>query len=191
MHIEYEATYPDINKDEMRGRLTKAGASLIKPEFLQRRAVFHLPKGHEIPGGWLRVRDEGDKITMSLKVVDGDKVENQKEIYLEVNNFDEAVKLLETTGCVKKAFQETKRELWKIDTVEITIDEWPFLEPFVEVEANSEESIKVVSEKLGFNYSQAVFGAVDVLYNKKYGVATDIINNHTPEITFNGVNPFI
>ncbi len=191
MHIEYEATYPDINKDEIRGRLTTAGATLIKPEFLQRRAVFHLPKGHEIPGGWLRVRDEGDKITMSLKIVNGSRVEDQKEIYLEVNNFDEAVKLLEATGCVKKAFQETKRELWKIDTVEITIDEWPFLEPFVEVEANSEESIKVVSEKLGFDYTQAVFGAVDVLYNKKYGVATDIINNHTPEITFNGVNPFI
>ena len=51
MKIEYEATFTDINKDEIRERLEKAGAVLRRPEFLQKRGTFRLPEGHEIAGG--------------------------------------------------------------------------------------------------------------------------------------------
>jgi len=95
---------------------------LIKSEFLMKRIVFELPTGHDIPGGWLRVRDEGDKITMSLKVVDGNKIENQKEIQIVIDNFSEGVSLLENLGAKRKAFQESRRELWLLYDVEITID---------------------------------------------------------------------
>ena len=191
MKIEYEATFPNINKDEIRKRLKEAGAVLTQPEFLQKRATFNLPKGHEIKGDWLRVRDEGDKITMTLKVVDGDQIHNQKEITLKIENFEEAVKLLETIGCQKKSYQETKRELWMLDEVEIDIDEWPYLEPYVEIEGKSEEAVKNVSKKLGFDYSKALFCCVTTLYNLKYGIYEEVINNQIPEITFEGKNPFI
>jgi adenylate cyclase class 2 len=102
MKIEYEATFPDVDKREVREKLLAVGATLVKPEFLQKRVVFNLPKGHEIPGGWMRVRDEGDRITMSLKVVDGEHIENQKETCLTVDDFDEAVNLLLSLGCEKK-----------------------------------------------------------------------------------------
>lgn len=190
MKIEYEATFTDINKDEIRERLEKAGAVLRRPEFLQKRVTFRLPEGHEIAGGWLRVRDEGDKITMTLKVVDGDKIENQKEINLKIDDFEEAVNFLETMGCQKKSYQETKREIWDLDDVEVAIDEWPFLEPYIEVEGKSEEAVKNVSEKLGFDYSQALFCCVTTLYNMKYGTPEEVINNQTPEIVFGGNNPF-
>ena len=95
---------------------------MIKSEFLMKRIVFELPTGHDIPGGWLRVRDEGDKITMSLKVVDGNKIENQKEIQIVIDNFSEDVSLLENLGAKRKAFQESRRELWLLYDVEITID---------------------------------------------------------------------
>ncbi len=190
MDIEYEATFQKIDKNEIRERLKKVGAKLLRSEFLQKRIVFNLPKGHEIKGGWLRVRDEGDKITMSLKVVDGNKIENQKEIFLEVNDFKEAKRLLKTLGCEEKAFQESKRELWVLDGVEITIDEWPFLEPFVEVEGRAEEDVKRISTKLGFDYREALFCAVDTLYSKKYNISADRINNETPKILFSMKNPF-
>ena len=190
MNIEYEATYTNINKDSIRKRLSEAGADLIRKEFLQKRMVFNLPNGHNINGGWLRVRDEDDKITMSLKVIDGDKIHNQKEVMLVIDNFEEARKFLSEIGCEEKAYQENKRELWKLDDVEITIDEWPFLESFVEVEGKSEEQVKTVSEKIGFDYSKAKFCAIDTLYNEKYGISIDQINNHTPKILFKMENPF-
>lgn len=191
MQVEYEATFANINKDEMREKLRLAGANLVKPEFLQKRFVFNLPEGHEINGGWVRVRDEGDKITMSLKVIDGDKIENQKEVCLKVNDFSEAVNFLKIIGCRQKSYQETKRELWVLNDVEITIDEWPFLEPFVEVEAKTEGEVKETSFALGFDYSQAIFGAVDILYTAKYGIPKEVINNETSEISFDIKNPFI
>jgi len=156
-----------------------------------KRIVFELPVGHEIPGGWLRVRDEGDKITMSLKIVDGDKIESQKEICLKIDDFNEGVKFLESIGAKQKAYQESYREFWLLDGVEVTIDEWPYLEPYVEVEAKSEEEVRRVSEKLEFDYSQALFCSVDILYNKKYGTPLEIINHHTKIITFNDPNPFL
>jgi len=191
MNIEYEATFIKINKEEIKKRLEDSGAKLIRKEYLQKRAVFLLPKGNEINGGWLRVRDEGDKITMSLKIVDGNKIHDQKEVMLQVDNFEEAKKFLTSIGCQEKAYQESKRELWKLDDVEITVDEWPFLEPFVEVEGNSEEVVKAVSEKIGFDYGKAKFCAVDTLYSEKYGIEKEQINNNTPKILFEMENPFI
>lgn len=191
MNIEYEATFTDINKNEIRKKLRRNGAELIKPEFLQKRVVFHMPKGHEIKDGWVRVRDEQDKVTMSLKIVDGNKIKDQKEICLKVDNFKEAEKFLITLGCKKKAYQENKRELWKLDNVEIMIDEWPFLEPFIEVEGKSEKAVKLVCKKLELNYSNAIFSATDVLIQKKYGISLDRINNRTPKIIFNMKNPFL
>ena len=191
MYTEFEATFTNINKEDVRSRLNESGAKLVRKEFLQKRVVFNLPKGHEIEGGWLRVRDEGDKITMSLKVIDGTSIEDQKEAQLIVDNFENAVNLLENIGCEKKAFQESKRELWELGDVEITIDEWPFLEPFVEIEGKSEDEVKNAANKLGFDYKNAKFCAVDVLYSEKYGISEDRIDNHTPKILFGDKNPFI
>lgn len=195
MHIEYEATFPDVDKDEIRERLKHAGATLVRPEFMQRRIVFNLPRGHEVYGAWMRVRDEGDKVTMSYKVVDNREtdrnIENQKEICLTISSFDDAILMLSAIGCERKAYQETKREIWELDGVEICLDEWPYLEPFVEVEGKSEQAVKDVCAKLGFNYSEALFCSVDTLYSKKYGFPEEVFNNQTPVVTFRDPNPFI
>lgn len=191
MYIEFEATFTKINKDIVRAKLVSVGAKLLRKEFLQKRAVFNLPSGHEIKGGWLRVRDEGDKTTMSLKIVNGDKIENQKEIQLKIDNYYEAIEFLNTIGASEKAYQETKRELWILDDVEITIDEWPFLEPFIEIEGKSEEDVKKATSKIGLNYSKAKFCSVDTLYSEKYGFSEDKFNNHSPKVIFDMENPFI
>ncbi|MFA5184732.1 MAG: CYTH domain-containing protein [Patescibacteria group bacterium] len=191
MAIEYEATFTNINKDEMRARLRQAGANLIKPEFLQKRVVFNLPSGHEIPGGWLRVRDEQDQITMSLKIINGAKIEDQEEICLKVDNFSEAVDFLTAIGAQRKAYQESRRELWLLDGVEITLDEWPYLEPYIEIEGKSEEAVKKASAKLNFDYGQALFCGITTLYHNKYGLDEDYINNYIERVTFDDANPFI
>ncbi|KKS70397.1 MAG: hypothetical protein UV41_C0024G0001, partial [Candidatus Daviesbacteria bacterium GW2011_GWA2_42_7] len=159
MDIEFEATFTNIDKDKIRKILTSIGAKLVRSEYLQRRIVLSLPKGHEIKGGWLRVRDEGDKVTLTLKVVDGDQIENQKEVYLKIDDFEKAEQLLDLIGCKKRAYQESKRELWQLGDVEITIDEWPFLEPYLEIEGKSKESVKEAVDKMELDFSKALFCA--------------------------------
>ncbi|MCX6762560.1 MAG: hypothetical protein NT093_02135 [Candidatus Moranbacteria bacterium] len=118
-------------------------------------------------------------------------MKGQEEITVIVDNFEKAVSILENIGCRVKSYQETKRELWMMDGVEITIDEWPFLEPLVEIEGKSEAEVKDISERLGFNYKNAFFGCVSTNYSKKYGIDEYFINNEIPKIVFDMKNPFI
>lgn len=99
--------------------------------------------------------------------------------------------MLKLLGCQEKSYQETKREIWKLNEVEIMIDEWPFLEPLVEIEGVTEKAVKKVSEKLGFNYSEAIFGPIGILYSKKHGISERIFNNEIKEVLFDGENPFL
>lgn len=171
--------------------LRAVGALQKRAEYLQKRINFNLPKGNEIEGAWLRVRDEDGRVTMSLKMIGGDRIEDQKETQLIVDDFEVAKQLLQSIGCAEKAYQETRRELWLLDGVEICIDEWPFLEPFVEIEGTSEAAVRTVAEKLGFDFSLARFCAVDQLYIEKYGIDADRINRRTPRLVFDMENPLI
>jgi len=191
MQIEYEAKFTDINKSDIRRRLKKAGAKLIHPEFIMKRYVWHFPPGHQVKGAWVRVRQEYGRVTMSVKIVDGRKLKDQREIYITVDDMEKAREILNAIGCIERAYQESKRELWKLGSVEITIDEWPFLEPFVEIEGKSEIAIKKISRKLGFNYKKAIFGSVDFQYADRYKISLKKINQGTPLIKFKMPNPFL
>jgi hypothetical protein len=50
--------------------------------------------------------------------------------------------------------------------------------------------VRVAAEKIGFDYAKALFCAADRLYQNKYGVSTEFINNEVPLIVFDGENPF-
>lgn len=192
LETEFEATFTDINPNLIREKIKSLGGKLIKPQFNQKRTTFNFPKGNEIEGGFLRVRDESDKITMTLKIIKSqNSIDSQKEVELKIDDYENAVLFLKTIGAKEKAFQETKRELWKVNNVEIMIDWWPFLEPIIEIEGKNEKEVKELSQKLGFNWENAIFDSIDYIYSKKYNISRDIINNKTPKICFDIQNPFI
>lgn len=191
MQTEYEAMFPAIEKERIRQRLQTCGALLCKLEFLQIRCVFDLPEGQEIPGGWLRLRHEGDRIMLALKIITGRSIEEQRELELQVSDFQQAEELLCLLGCRKRAYQENKRELWKLNGVDITIDTWPFLPPFVEVEGSSEQVVREICALLDLPYEEAIFGSIDTLYARHYHISPDVINHEIPVLTFGGVNPLL
>ena len=180
MNNEIEASFLDVNKDNLREKLKVAGAECIKPEIMMRRTVFDSG-----PHSFARVRDEGDKIVMTYKnFEDEDSIMGVKEVNLVVNNYDDAVKFIAGCGLEQKAVQETYRETWILDGVEITIDTWPWIPTYTEIEGPSEEAVWSVSERLGFKKEDAMFGAVDKIYNHYYGVDMDIVDFETPVINF-------
>jgi len=192
MNTEFEATFAPIDKKELRQKLIDSGALCIKKEFFQKRVNFNLPK--ESPyykTGWMRVRDEGGVIRMSMKaILNNDSMEGQKEIDLCVDDFEKAREMLNNLGLYEKSYQETKREIWNKDGIEICIDEWPWLEPFVEIEGKTEEKVREIANSLGFQWEDAIFGAVDVQYAKKYNIEKSVVNNQTPKLVFQGECPF-
>jgi len=180
MNNEIEASFLDVNKDDLREKLKAAGAECIKPEIMMRRTVFDSG-----PHSFARVRDDGDKIVMTYKnFEDEDSIMGVKEVNLIVNNYDDAVKFIAGCGLEQKAVQETYRETWILDSVEITIDTWPWIPTYSEIEGPSEEAVWSVAERLGFKKEDAMFGAVDKIYNHYYGVDMDIVDFETPVINF-------
>ena len=132
----------------------------------------------------MRVRNEGNKITMSLKVVTGNQIKDQKEACLTINDFSEGVKFLKAIGAQEKAYQETKREHWHLKNCDITIDTWPGLKPYIEIEGKTEKSVRAVCQIMDLDFKKALFGSVDIIYKKELGIPPDVINNKTPKITF-------
>ena len=181
---EIEVKFLDIKPPELREKLESIGAKQIFPEREMHRAVFDYPDSRlEKIGGWIRERDEKDKITFSYKQLNDRTLHGTKEIETTVGNFEDTVDLLKAIGLEQKAYQETKREKWTLGEYEITIDTWPWIPTFVELEASSEEEMKELAEKLGLNWSQAMHGSVETAYQKYYDFTEHEIDNWQ-EITF-------
>jgi hypothetical protein len=63
------------------------------------------------------------------------------------------------------------------------LDEWPWIQPFIEIEWQEIQLIKKYSEALWFDYNAWIFWAVDQLYYLELWIEPKILNT-TPEITF-------
>ena len=180
MRNELEATFYEINKDEIRAKLKELGAKLEYPEFLMRRVVYDTGDH-----SFARVRQEGDGIVMTYKSYTNDMViTGCKEVNVKVDDYEAANLFMRGIGMKEKANQDSYRELWTLDGVEITIDTWPWIPTYIEVEGPSEDAVWAVSEKLGYKKENAHFGSVDRVYNYYHGVDMAVVNSETPVINF-------
>lgn len=122
-------------------------------------------------GGWVRVRNEGDKITLSYKQLNDRTVHGTKEVNVVVSDFDDTCNFLEAIGLKQTSIQETKRESWKLGDTEIEIDTWPWIPTFIEIEAKSEDELFRVAELLGLPRTEALHGSVEIAYQAVYDVS--------------------
>lgn len=191
MQTEIEAKFLQQNHDAIRQKLTTLGAECVLPERVMRRANYDFEDSrlNNNYNGWVRVRDEGDKVTLSYKQSDDSSLHGTQEVNLTIDSFEEAQLFLQAVGITKlKSFQETKRESWELDGVSIELDTWPWIDPFVEIEAPSEAALRTVAEKLGLNVDSAVYGSVVSAYQAEYDVSNDVVNN-LPEYSFSKAAP--
>ena len=183
MKNEIEATFLSINKDATRDKLKKTGFKLKAPEYLMRRKTFDFSRVAPGCNKWGRGRQESNKVTMTVKEIRGSGINDTYEVELVVNDFETAAAFFEACDIPAKAFQENMREVWARDGIEVTIDTWPGLNPFVEVEGKDEKVVRETSKELGFDFEKAVFGSIDLVYEKELGIPARTIIR-LPEITF-------
>jgi adenylate cyclase class 2 len=178
METELEAKFLDVNPDKLRLLLKQNGATLVHPERLMRRKNFdYSDRRLEKIGGWVRVRDEGDKVTLSFKQIFDRTIEGTKEISLKVEDFEKMDEFLAVVGFECKSYQETKRERWDFNGVEVTIDTWPWIPTLVELEGKSADELKAAAEKLQLDWKKALHGSVENAYQAYYDISEDEINN--------------
>ena len=193
MKTEFEATFINVNKDALRTKLTDVGATLVRSEYPQKRVNFDLQNLGRGFWEWARVRDEGDKITMAYKSIPlNASIDQQKEIEFEISDMDAGIEFLTALGGRMTNYSETLRERWELDGVEIDIDTWPHLEPYVEIEGESENAVQGVAKKLGYEWKDAKFCGAGRIYEMVYGTHPDKLSKEkTIRLTFDDPNPFL
>lgn len=181
MNKELEVKFLKIDRQKMKKHLQEIGAVMSRGRTLMRRLVFDNPLN---PASYIRIRDEGVKTTFTLKEIDNvEHIDGIKEMEIEIENFEVMKMILNKMGIKEKSYQESYRELWIKNEVEITIDERPGLKPFIEIEWPDESSIKAIVALLGFDMKKGVYGTVSEIYQLELGLTPDYIN-YLKELTF-------
>jgi adenylate cyclase class 2 len=178
MKTEFECRFVNIDPAAARKKLAAAGFVMTEPEHLLRRRIFDL---QNIDGvrRWLRLRDEGNGVTLTLKLK-GDLsrgVAAIKEVECAVGDFDLMAELLSASDLKCTAYEENKREKWLCENIEVCLDTWPGLSPFLEIEGDSEDAVRGAAAKLGFDWADAMFGNVMEVYAAK-GLTLEDVHRH-------------
>jgi adenylate cyclase class 2 len=177
--IEYEAKFLNIDKEAIRNVLAEAGYICVLPEFLFRRQTFNVPGFDAMK--WGRVRWENDKINLSIKhTVDKTRVDGTHEISLDIplgddpaRQYTDAIAFVTACGLEPGGTQENIREIWVKDTIEICIDSWPGVNPYLEIEAENEEQVRDACAELNLDFSRALFGGITTVYETELGISAD------------------
>ena len=169
MKTEIECRYLECDVEKITNSLEKAGANRIG-DWLQLRYCYDFTPKKE--NSWIRLRTNGETTTLTIKEIVDATVTGTKESEIEVSSFETTNEILNKLGYVARSKQENRRIRYMLDGVEIDIDFWPHIPTYVEMEADSVESIKNVCNKLGIDYSELVTLDVQSIYTH-YGVDID------------------
>jgi adenylate cyclase, class 2 len=182
---EIEVKFLNIDPVKTEKKLVALGAKRIF-EKLYRRRVFDYPDYRlDKSGAWLRLRDEGEKITLTFKKrIEIDSGENGNDVTAEetgivVNDFDMTTEMLLKLGFIEKHYVENKRIRYMLGDIEFDIDTYPQLEPYIEIEAPSWEKIDKGTKLLGFDKKNRKIYSATQIYKQK-----GIIVDDYKEITF-------
>ena len=120
---------------------------------------------------WIRLRQDGEKVEITIKYIYSDKanyqIDDVKEIEINTDNFEVANKLIEEMGYYRKKLAEKKRDSYSYRGMDIEIDEWPLLEPYIEIEGPSAEEIYELAKLLGYSKEQTrIMNKEDVYLEK-------------------------
>ncbi len=167
---EIEAIFLDVDIEGTRQKLESLGAVCALPMQDMNRTLFDYPDRRLMrkQNSWIRIRDEGDHVSLTFKSLEEGNLHGAQEIETTVSSYEDTVAIFEAMGMFKFSVQETKRETWKLGDCQIMIDQWPWIDPYIEIEGPSEAAIRKVAEDMGKKWETAVFGSVASVYRMKY-----------------------
>lgn len=167
MKIEYEVRFLEINKAAIVEKLKSVGAIEVG-DWLQIRKTYDLVN-HK-PNSWLRLRTNGETTTLTVKEINSAKIDGTKELEIKVDSFEDTDAILTKVGLECRNFQENRRNQFLLNDVEIDIDSWPLIPTYLEIEGDSENSIKSVCQILDLDYEKCTTMDVTDIYNNIYGI---------------------
>lgn len=135
---------------------------------------------------YVRIRDEGNKVTMNAKqhATDG-KMDSQKEYETTVQDFETTHQILLSAELTQTGYQENKRETWEMpDGTLIELETWPQLPNYMEIEGKSSEAVQKTAELLGLDWDEYIVQSNDHLYAKHWDIDRKAVFERLANLTF-------
>lgn len=136
--LEIETKIVDFDRKALEKQFKIKKVKFLGKVFFK-RWVFALPqkKGED---RYVRVRTDGKKSTLTYKLRKGKGLRNTEEIEETVGSFDKTVEILSKL-IKERYYQENIREIYSYKRVEITINKWPRIPEYIEIEGPSAKEI--------------------------------------------------
>lgn len=150
MSKENEIAVLDINRTKVLAKLKKLGARHEgKHNF--KRIEFLINGNVKGSHSWGRVRTDGKTTTITIKWLDGNsKFSPMDEFEIKTNDFKDSVKLMsKLVNPESFLYFENVRTAYRLGNSYITLDKWPGIPLFLEVEAPSTGIARSIYKKLG------------------------------------------
>ncbi|MCL4411574.1 CYTH domain-containing protein [Candidatus Marsarchaeota archaeon] len=119
---------------------------------------------------WVRVRTDGNETTLTFKQMrKNGGFEPMIEHEVKTADFAETVKIMGRLAKRECIYFENSREAYELDGAYITLDKWPKIPLYVEIEAPSNAQLKRIYKKLGIKGEFVGNVAIHGVY-KRYGL---------------------
>ena len=164
MPKEYEYRFNSYNKNEVISKLKDLGAKYYGT-FKFRVMVFTDSINSE---KYIRVRDEGHRITMTIKNNLTDKFPIENEVI--ISDFEEGINILLALGCKKRYYYEKYREIWNLNNSEIIFDMNPGIPELMEVESLQKKELDILCKKLNLNIKNYQGFSNNTIYMDLFGI---------------------
>ena len=174
MRTEIEARLLECDTEKILEKLKQNNATFVG-DWLQLRYCYDFNPVKK--NSWIRLRTNGIETTLTIKEIQSNKIDGTKESEIAVSDFFMTDEILNKLGYKARSKQENRRIRFVLDNVEIDIDFWPMIPAYVEFEANSENEIKAVCQKLDIDFESLTTLDVQSIY-ANYGLNI----NSLPEI---------
>ncbi|MFG3407764.1 CYTH domain-containing protein [Streptomyces sp. NPDC048142] len=171
--VEYEAKYLDIDPAAMAGRIAAAGGEHSGGRLMRRYVYDTVPP---LEGRWVRLRDDGEEATLCVKEITSDAIDGTSETETTVGNFETAHALLGRMGMRHRSYQENHRDSWVLEGVRLEIDSWPLIPPYLEIEGDTAEDVRVAAARLSIDMSELTSENTTKVF-ARYGIDLDGISD--------------
>lgn len=168
MEKEIEIRILNIDKEQFIKNIVSLGAKKVS-EALQKRYVYDFNPIQD--NKWIRLRTNGEKTTLTIKeIVDKNAIDGTNELEVTVSDFNNTNSILEQLGYTHRNYQENYREVYSLDNVEISIDSWPLIPTYVELESKNEKNIQSLLDKIDHDKNNLTTLDVTSIYNDIYKI---------------------
>ncbi len=166
---EIEVKILDIDVDDIKHRLDKAGAVYLGERLIQEKAFDFPDQRIRASNSLCRLRKIGNAIEFAFK---GNREKNAQfqiaeETEVVVSDFEKTEKILVSLGLSAYRDREKRRISYMLADTHVEIEICPNIPPYIELEG-TEESIPRTLEQLGFSMSNTTNMTNSEVY-KHYG----------------------